>query len=129
MSARALGLTCDNILEAEIVMADGSVRNVNASDPLFWALQFQARWSDPADDSTDQYINWVREVRTALAAQGLTDGGFFNFQDASIAPETDRYALMKYYYGINLDQLIDLKIQHDPTNVFQSGMSIPNKKR
>jgi FAD/FMN-containing dehydrogenase len=43
MSARALGLTCDNILEAEIVMADGSVRNVNASDPnyarLFWALR------------------------------------------------------------------------------------------
>jgi len=92
-------------------------------------LQFQAWWSDPADDSTDQYINWVREVRTALASQGLTDGGFFNFQDASIAPETDRYALMKYYYGINLDRLIDLKIQLDPTNVFQSGMSIPNKKR
>ena len=52
-----------------------------------------------------------------------------NFQDASVAPETDRYALMEYYYGINLDRLIDLKIQYDPANVFQSGMSIPNKKR
>lgn len=92
-------------------------------------LQFQAWWSDPADDSSDQYINWVRDVRTALASQGLTDGGFFNFQDASVAPETDRYALMEYYYGINLDRLIDLKIQYDPANVFQSGMSIPNKKR
>src|SRR6185436_5495883 len=43
MSARALGLTCDNILEAEIVLADGSVRNVKEGhhppDPLFWALQ------------------------------------------------------------------------------------------
>ena len=68
-------------------------------------------------------------MRTALASQGLADGGFFNFQDASITPETDRYALMKYYYGINLDKLIDLKIQHDPNNVFQSGMSIPHKKR
>jgi hypothetical protein len=91
-------------------------------------LQFQAWWSDPADDSTDQYINWVRDVRTTLASQGLTDGGFFNFQDASITPETDRHALMKYYYGNNLDRLIDLKIKYDPNNVFQSGMSIPNKR-
>jgi hypothetical protein len=91
-------------------------------------LQFQAWWGNPADDSTDQYINWVRDVRTTLASQGLTDGGFFNFQDASIVPETDRYALMKYYYGINLDRLIDLKIQTDPNNVFKSGMSIPNKR-
>ncbi len=44
-------------------------------------------------------------------------------------PETDRYALMKYYYGINLDKLIDLEIHHDPKDVFHSGMSIPNKKR
>jgi len=89
-------------------------------------LQFQAWWSDPADDSTDQYINWVRDVRTTLAEQGLTDGGFFNFQDASIAPETDRHALMKYYYGNNLRKLIDVKIQYDEKNMFQSGMSIPN---
>jgi hypothetical protein len=92
-------------------------------------LQFQAWWSDPADDSTDQYINWIWDVRTTLASQGLADGGFFNFQDASIAPEADRNALMEYYYGINLDKLIDVKIQYDPNNVFQSGMSIPNKKR
>jgi hypothetical protein len=91
-------------------------------------LQFQAWWSDPADDSTDQYINWIRDVRTALASQGLTDGGFFNFQDASIVPETDRYALMKYYYGGNLDRLIGVKAQYDPGNVFHSGMSIPTKR-
>ncbi len=89
-------------------------------------LQFQAWWNDPADDSTDQYINWVRGVRTTLEAEGLTDGGFFNFQDASI--KADRHALMKYYYGNNLDRLIDLKIKYDPNNVFQSGMSIPNKR-
>jgi Berberine and berberine like len=92
-------------------------------------LQFQAWWSDPADESTEEYIKWVRDVRTTLASQGLTDGGFFNFQDASVAPEADRYELMKYYYGINLDKLIDLKIQHDPKDIFHSGMSIPNKKR
>ncbi|HEV7672172.1 MAG TPA: FAD-binding oxidoreductase [Thermoanaerobaculia bacterium] len=91
-------------------------------------LQFQAWWCDPADESTDQYIHWIRDVRTMLASRGLTDGGFFNFQDASIVPETDRHALMKYYYGHNLDKLIGVKIQHDPTNVFQSGMSIPNKR-
>lgn len=91
-------------------------------------LQFQAWWSDPADDSTDQYINWIRDVRTTLESKGLTDGGFFNFQDASIAPETDRHALMKYYYGGNLDNLIGVKIRYDPGNVFQSGMSIPNKR-
>jgi hypothetical protein len=91
-------------------------------------LQFQAWWFDPADESTDQYITWIRSLRTMLAAEGLTDGGFFNFQDASIVPETDRHALMKYYYGNNLDKLIGVKIEHDPTNVFQSGMSIPNKR-
>jgi FAD/FMN-containing dehydrogenase len=89
-------------------------------------LQFQAWWSDPADDSTDQYIAWVRNVRTTLASQGLTDGGFFNFQDASITP--DRYELMKYYYGINLDTLINAKIKYDPKDVFHSGMSIPTKR-
>jgi hypothetical protein len=89
-------------------------------------LQFQAWWNDPADDSTDQYINWVRSVRMTLEAEGLTDGGFFNFQDASI--KADRHALMKYYYGNNLDRLIDLKIKYDPNNVFQSGMNIPNKR-
>jgi FAD/FMN-containing dehydrogenase len=89
-------------------------------------LQFQAWWNDPADDSTDQYINWVRGVRMTLEAERLTDGGFFNFQDASI--KTDRHELMKYYYGDNLDRLIDLKIKYDPNNVFQSGMSIPNKR-
>lgn len=46
----------------------------------------------------------------------------------SITPETDRHALMKYYYGNNLDRLIDLKIKYDLNNVFQSGMSIPNKR-
>ena len=91
-------------------------------------LQFQAWWSDPEDESTDRYIDWIRGLRTTLASQGLTYGGFFNFQDASIVPETDRHALMKYYYGHNLDKLIDVKIQQDPTNVFQSGMSIPNKR-
>ena len=49
-------------------------------------------------------------------------------QDASIVPETDRHALMKYYYGINLKDLIDRKIQYDPTDVFKSGMSIPNQR-
>lgn len=89
-------------------------------------LQFQAWWNDPADDSTEQYINWVRGVRTTLEAEGLTDGGFFNFQDASI--KADRHELMRYYYGGNLGRLIDLKIKYDPNNVFQSGMSIPNKR-
>ena len=92
-------------------------------------LQFQAWWSDPADASTDQYINWIRDVRMTLASQGLTDGGFFNFQDASIAPETDRYALMRYYYGSNnLDRLMAVKNQYDPENVFQSRMNIPNRR-
>lgn len=86
-------------------------------------LQFQAWWSDPADESTDRYIDWIRDVRTTLASYDLTDGGFFNFQDASIAP--DRYELMKYYYGRNLDTLIGIKNEYDPHNMFQSGMSIP----
>ena len=91
-------------------------------------LQFQAWWSSPADDAADQYIGWIRDVRTTLASQGFTDGGFFNFQDASIAPATDRHALLSYYYGNNLRQLIEVKNRYDPDNVFQSGMSVPNRK-
>jgi hypothetical protein len=91
-------------------------------------LQFQAWWSDPADDSTPRYIDWIRDVRMSLASRGLTDGGFFNFQDASIVPEAERYALMRYYYGINVDTLIDVKKQYDPNNVFESGMSIPRRR-
>lgn len=89
-------------------------------------LQFQAWWSDPADDSTDHYIKWVRDVRTTLESLGLTEGGFFNFQDASVAPEANRHELMSYYYGTNLRKLIDLKIKYDPKNMFRSGMSLPN---
>jgi hypothetical protein len=91
-------------------------------------LQFQAWWSDPADASTDQYIDWIRKVRTTLASQGLTDGGFFNFQDASITPETDRYGLMRYYYAGHVDKLIGVKNQYDPDNVFQSRMNIPTSR-
>jgi hypothetical protein len=89
-------------------------------------LQFQAWWSDPADESTDRYIDWIRDVRTTLASYNLTDGGFFNFQDASIA--SDRYELLKYYYGGNLDTLIGIKNEYDPHDLFQSGMSIPLRR-
>lgn len=84
-------------------------------------LQFQAWWSDPYDEETANYIQWIKNFRSALA--GLTDGGFFNFQDASITENKDQ--LLKYYFGDNLDKLMAVKTRYDSGNMFQSGMSIP----
>jgi hypothetical protein len=41
LSARNLGLTCDNILQAEVVLADGRIVMANAvtHDRLFWAIR------------------------------------------------------------------------------------------
>lgn len=41
LSARKLGLTCDNLLEAEVVLANGTIVNANDKDnsDLFWAIR------------------------------------------------------------------------------------------
>lgn len=89
-------------------------------------LQFQAWWSRPNDKYTDQYIQWIEKFRTTLASKNLTDGGFFNFQDASV--RNNKYDLMKYYLGINLDTLIGHKNKYDPKDLFKFPMSIPQKR-
>lgn len=90
-------------------------------------LQFQAWWSNPNDRSTDQYIQWIEDFRTTLASKGLTDGGFFNFQDASV--RDNKYDLLKYYLDINLDELIRVKNKYDPKDLFKFPMSIPHKHK
>ncbi|HEY0319368.1 MAG TPA: FAD-binding oxidoreductase [Pyrinomonadaceae bacterium] len=89
-------------------------------------LQFQAWWSNPNDKNTDQYIQWIEDFRTTLASKGLTDGGFFNFQDASV--RDNKYDLLKYYLGNNLDTLIRYKNEYDPNDLFNFPMSIPHKR-
>lgn len=94
-------------------------------------LQFQAWWSDPSDLMTKAYVDWIRHFRTFLADQGLTDGGFFNFQDMDIVPNysgsvEDKLKLLQYYYGApNRQRLLQVKKTYDPQNFFNSPMSVP----
>jgi hypothetical protein len=88
-------------------------------------LQFQAWWTDKDDPHTQTYIDWIENLRLFLVAKEVTDGGFFNFQDAHIYQNSPRRQLMKYYYAGNLNRLIEIKNKYDKGNLFNSGMSIP----
>lgn len=110
----------------------GAIGNLKADETAFpyrdrkLLLQFQAWWSDPNDEATELYVDWIKRIRMELFNAGVTDGGFFNFQDASIAD--DPYLLMKYYYDGNLGKLIEIKCKYDPNDLFNSGMSLPISK-
>jgi hypothetical protein len=115
----------------------GNIRNVAPDQTAFpyrdrlLLLQFQAWWSDPVDPASTDYICWIQNFRTWLAEKGITDGGFFNFQDMDIVPGYDgsneqRHTLLRYYYGEdNLKRLIAVKNKYDAGNIFNSPMSVP----
>lgn len=75
------------------------------------------------------YIDWVTNFRAKLEKANLIEGAFINFVDKNLGPDPStaegRYELLKYYYGDNLDRLIEIKSQYDPNNICDFEMGIP----
>jgi len=96
-------------------------------------FKIQAWWNKTTDKSTknDQYVQWVRDFKTAIAP--YTDGAFINFQDKDLVenPNTPegRIALLAHYYKEHLPRLRAMKKKYDSCNLFEFGMSIPLEKK
>ena len=86
-------------------------------------LQFQAWWSDPGSEKSEEYVKWIEGLRKLEELEGA----FINFPDISLVDDKDeqRVELLEHYYAGNLPRLRDTKSKVDPKNVFSFGMSIP----
>lgn len=86
-------------------------------------LQYQAWWNKAVDETN--CIGWIKAFRTAM--KNYTEGAFINFPDKDLVEDSDRdrKALLRNYYRENLEELIRIKGDYDPNNVFDFGMSIP----
>jgi len=79
-------------------------------------LQYQAYWWDDAAESAS--IAWIRDLRTAMAP--FTTGAYVNYIDADLAD------WQTAYYAENLEQLVQVKIEYDPENIFNAPQGIPS---
>lgn len=82
---------------------------------VLWNMQFQAYWSDPAEQ--DDNIRWVEDFRRSLLP--FTRGAYVNYIDRDI------HDWPSQYYGDNFTKLTEVKRAWDPRNVFRYPQSIP----
>ncbi|HEU0298259.1 MAG TPA: FAD-binding oxidoreductase [Longimicrobium sp.] len=80
-----------------------------------WNMQFQAYWTDPADQ--DANVAWVEAFRESLLP--FTRGAYVNYIDRDVADWQEQY------YGGNFARLTQVKAAWDPGNVFNYPQSIP----
>lgn len=72
-------------------------------------FEVATQWNDPAND--EEYVSWAREFRDAMAEYG-TGGEYLNNQT------DDDPERVKAAFGENYDQLIEIKREWDPENIF-----------
>jgi hypothetical protein len=98
-------------------------------------LQYQAWWDENHRELDEVCLSWVRNFRKTMSGdnpkkRAFTEGSFMNFPDEELVPVNktmeQRKELLKFYYGKeNLERLIGIKYQYDPTNVLDFPMGIP----
>lgn len=97
-------------------------------------LQVQAWWTDSGDVNEDKQndknlVEWVENYRTYLEEH--IEGAFINFVDKDLVKDIStpegRKEILSYYYGKNLDRLMEVKSKYDEHNLFNFEMSIPLK--
>ncbi len=98
-------------------------------------LQYQAYWSENADDAV--YLKWMNDFYTTMyAATGGTpnpvldpannvDGCYYNYPDSDLNRFGGLDAALQLYFGNNLPRLKQAKRRWDPNNYFNSFQSIP----
>jgi FAD/FMN-containing dehydrogenase len=121
------GLTCDNLVGAELVTPDGTVVRAGPDDnpELLWGLRdaafnisVMAAWLDPAYD--EQSIEWARATAAALEPWSVS-GGYMNYMQADEPIERVRAAFGDEAF----ERLQALKRRYDPDNVLRRNQNIP----
>ncbi len=98
-------------------------------------LQYQAYWTDPADDP--YFLKWMSDFyQDVYQATGGTpnpdldptdnvDGCYYNYPDVDLnGPSNDKEIALNLYFGQNLPRLKGVKQYWDPNNYFNSLQSI-----
>jgi len=83
-----------------------------------FSMQYQAYWK--ADSDAAPNIGWINKFRQEME-QFISGGAYSNYCDIDIQDWG------KQYYGSNFEQLIKVKNDYDPNNVFAHKQSIPLK--
>jgi FAD/FMN-containing dehydrogenase len=82
---------------------------------VLWNMQYQAYWSDPADEAPQ--VAWVERFRRAMLPH--THGAYVNYCDLDIADWPVSY------FGRNFAKLVEVKAKYDPEDVFRFAQGIP----
>jgi FAD/FMN-containing dehydrogenase len=80
-----------------------------------FATVIAGMWPDPADN--DANIAWVRDYYAATAPLS-EEGGYINFMGA------DDQDKVRANFGVNYDQLVEVKRAYDPGNLFHLNQNI-----
>lgn len=83
------------------------------------SLQYYTQWYKDAD--TKARLETMKTFHDALRPY-MSGSAYFNYCDLDIKD----YG--RAYWGNNLERLMEIKLQHDPTNFFAHAQSIPLKK-
>lgn len=83
---------------------------------VLFNMQYQTYWTE--DREQQENIAWVERFREEMRAF-VSDGAYVNYCDGAIL------AWPHAYYGNNIDRLMAVKSEYDPTNFFSFPQSIP----
>ena len=85
-------------------------------EALFW-IQYSTSWSHYSEQESK--FTWINQFYQHMQPY-VSTFGYVNCPDGELG---NNY--LQSYYGSNLDRLIQIKRQYDPTNFFRFPQSIP----
>jgi FAD/FMN-containing dehydrogenase len=108
---------------SQLITMGGQVSKRKHTDSAFgfrdapYMLSAEAVWED--DQFAEPCTTWAQEFVAEAEGLGISAGTYLNFSGES--DETSR----KLQYGENLDRLVKVKREYDPTNLFRRNNNIP----
>lgn len=101
-------------------------------------FQYQTYWAH--SDKDDAHLSWIRDFYNDMYAPygGVPDpranggdlfqGCYFNYPDVDLNDwQCGRYGALYLYFNDNLDKLIEIKKEWDPSDYFRHTQSIPTQ--